>query len=181
MIESSLILLKPDAVSRGLVGAIISRFEAVWLDIVAINKLTPTTEMVRKHYPTDRTERVQSLGKRSKDDYLSYGRDVAKDFGTNDEYEIGAQVCGRLVENLTSWPVVAIVVSWNAAIKLVRKIIGHTVPAEALPGSIRGDYSTDNAYMANTEKRPIRNLIHASGNAEEATFEIDLRFPTQHS
>ena len=179
MIESSLILLKPDAVSRGLVGAIISRFEKVWLKIVAIKTLTPDTETVRKHYPTDRTERVQSLGKRSKDDYISYGRDVTKDFGTNDEYEIGVQVCGRLVENLTSWPLVAMVAQWCGAIKLIRKIIGHTVPAEALPGTIRGDYSSDNAYMANSEKRPIRNLIHASGNAEEAALEIHLRFPIQ--
>jgi nucleoside-diphosphate kinase len=44
----------------------------------------------------------------------------------------------------------------------------------SLPGTIRGDYSYDSSYLANTGGRPIKNLLHASGNKEEAVFEVDL-------
>jgi len=55
-------------------------------------------------------------------------------------------------------------------------LAGPTVSLKAPPGTIRGDYSCDSVALANYEKRPIRNLIHASGNQEEAAFEINLWF-----
>jgi nucleoside-diphosphate kinase len=60
---------------------------------------------------------------------------------------------------------------------MVRKIIGTTIPEKAAPGTIRGDYSIDTVTAANLNKRPINNLIHASGNLEEAEYEVNLRFP----
>jgi nucleoside-diphosphate kinase len=65
----------------------------------------------------------------------------------------------------------------NHAIKVVRKLVGATVCAEAAPGTIRGDFSSDSPDLANYELRPVRNLVHASGNAEEAAFEVGLWFP----
>jgi nucleoside-diphosphate kinase len=43
-------------------------------------------------------------------------------------------------------------------------------------GTIRGDHSDDSAYKANSEKRSIKNLVHASGDPKEAEYEIDLWF-----
>jgi nucleoside-diphosphate kinase len=62
------------------------------------------------------------------------------------------------------------------AIDNVRAVVGATIPALALPGTIRGDYSLDSPAMANAMKRTIRNLVHASGNAEEAKYEKELWF-----
>jgi nucleoside-diphosphate kinase len=50
------------------------------------------------------------------------------------------------------------------------------VPAMADPSTIRGRFSSDSAAAANAEKRPIQNLVHASGNVEEANHEIGLWF-----
>jgi len=48
--ERTLILLKPDAVERQLVGTILSRFEQKGLKIVAMRMLQFTPELARKHY-----------------------------------------------------------------------------------------------------------------------------------
>ena len=62
------------------------------------------------------------------------------------------------------------------AVELVRRIVGHTLPLKAASGTIRGDYSFDSSFLANSAKRPIRNLIHASGDLEEAQYEVSLWF-----
>ena len=64
----------------------------------------------------------------------------------------------------------------SGAVALVRKMIGHTVPAKALPGTIRGDFAYDNPELANAQKRPLYNLVHASGEVAEAEEEIALWF-----
>ncbi len=71
-----------------------------------------------------------------------------------------------------------IVVEGNHAIDVVRKMIGHTLPYMAAPGTIRGDYSTDSPPdLANKEKRAIRNLVHASDSPpESAAREISYWF-----
>ena len=82
-----------------------------------------------------------------------------------------------LTEFMLSAPVVPMVISGNRAIETVRKIVGATLPVAALPGTIRGDFSSDSPDFANTEQRPVRNLVHASGDQEEAEREIKLWFP----
>jgi nucleoside-diphosphate kinase len=62
------------------------------------------------------------------------------------------------------------------AVSVVRKLVGDTLPYRAAPGTIRGDFSIDSPTAANLMKRPVRNLIHASGTVEEAQFEIPLWF-----
>jgi nucleoside-diphosphate kinase len=48
--ERTLIILKPDTVQRGLIGAVISRFEAKGLQVVGMKFLLPTTETAEAHY-----------------------------------------------------------------------------------------------------------------------------------
>ena len=71
---------------------------------------------------------------------------------------------------------IAIVLEGIEVVEIVRKMVGTTEPKAAAPGTIRGDYSYDSSYLANTGRRPIKNLLHASGNSEEAVFEVDLWF-----
>ena len=62
------------------------------------------------------------------------------------------------------------------AVALVRKMVGHTFPAEALPGTIRGDFALDSAFESNLQKRTTQNIVHASGTVEEAECERKLWF-----
>jgi len=59
---------------------------------------------------------------------------------------------------------------------MVRKLAGHTLPFKAAVGTIRGDFSVDSPSVANTEKRSIHNLFHASETPQEAANEIQLWF-----
>jgi len=61
-------------------------------------------------------------------------------------------------------------------VDIVRRMAGETSGHRASPGTIRGDYSIDNAELANALRRPFRNLIHASGDESEARNELDLWF-----
>ena len=80
------------------------------------------------------------------------------------------------MEFLQSGPVVAIVLEGEQSVALVRKLVGATEPASAAPGTIRGDFSLDSYALSNSQSRPLRNLIHASGTVEEAKNEIAVWF-----
>ncbi len=71
-----------------------------------------------------------------------------------------------LVTYITSAPVAAMTLEGPGAISLVRKAIGATNPAEAAPGTIRGDFGLE----------IDRNLVHASANLEDASREVPLFF-----
>lgn len=174
--ERTLIILKPDAVARGLVGEIISRFEKAGLKILGAKMITPTKELANKHYPTDRREFIEGMGHKSLKNYEQEGIDPHEHLGTNDPHEIGLQIQSWMVDFITSGPVMAMVLEGPQAIAKVREMAGHTIPAIAEPGTIRGDHSNDSPTIANKEKRPIMNLIHASGDKAEAEFEINLWF-----
>jgi nucleoside-diphosphate kinase len=90
--------------------------------------------------------------------------------------EIGKMVRQWLIEYLTSGPMVKLVVSGIHAVDMVRKIVGSTMPSEAEMGTIRGDFSVDDATAANRGRRAIHNLIHASGTVKEAESEILVWF-----
>ena len=70
MIERSLVLLKPDAVQRGLVGEIIHRFERVGLKIVGMKMVWVTKEQAAAHYPESL---VPIVGKKTLDDWAEMG------------------------------------------------------------------------------------------------------------
>lgn len=174
--ERTLVILKSDAVQRGIMGDIISRFEKVGLKVVGMKMLVPDEGLANKHYPVERREFIEGMGNKTLENYREQGRDPKAEFGHDDPHKIGLQLQKWLVEFITSGPVVAFVLEGPHAVELVRKIVGHTLPAKAQPGTIRGDYSFDSSALANDNKRPIRNLIHASGNVEEAEFEVQLWF-----
>jgi nucleoside-diphosphate kinase len=165
-VEKTLVIVKPDAVSRGLIGEILNRYEKAGLKLVAANQ----------HYPTDRREFIEGMGHKSLETYREHGLDASKVLGTSDPHEIGLKIQGWMVNFITSGPVMAIVLQGSNAIAKAREITGHTIPAKAEPGTIRGDYSDDTPIKANAEQRPIHNLVHASGDKTEANFEISLWF-----
>jgi nucleoside-diphosphate kinase len=173
--ESTLVIIKPDAYDRGLTGAILERFERLGLVLEAIRVSRDERHLVQEHYPlTD--DWLTAVGNKSLDEYSRLGLNPSHYLGTSDPIEVGRQVHRWLQDYLTGGPMVAMVLSGNRAIDVVRKLIGGTIPADAAPGTIRGDFSSDSARLANVEKRAVRNLIHASGDADEAAREIKLWF-----
>lgn len=174
--EKTLIILKPDAVERGLVGDIIGRFENAGLKLVATKMVWPSRELADKHYPTARRKFIEGMGHKTLGSYKEGGIDPVSELGTSDPYEIGLQVQKWLVDFLTSGPVIAVVLEGKDAIQKVRDLAGHTIPVMANKGTIRGDHSDDSPIKANAEKRSIKNLVHASGDKTEAGFEINLWF-----
>ncbi len=174
--ERTLVVLKPDAVQRGLSGEIIGRFEKIGLKLIGAKMFIPDLSLLNKHYPADREEFVENIGKRTIENYKELGEDVKEKFGHEDAKKIGEQIRGWLVDYMRSGPVLAMIFEGPNAIELVRKVRGATSPLHAAPGTINGDHSFDSPALANKGMRPIRNLVHASGNKEEAEFEIGLWF-----
>jgi len=131
-IERTLILVKPDAMQRGLAGEVLHRFERRGLRIVGLKLVQVRQELAAQHYA---------------------------------EHE-GKPFYPGLIEYITSSPVIAAVLEGTGAIAMVRKTIGKTNPAEAEPGTIRGDLGIETG----------RNLVHASDGPESAPREIGLWF-----
>lgn len=72
----------------------------------------------------------------------------------------------ELVDFITSGPVFAMVLEGEDAIKIARTVVGSTNPAEASPGTIRGDFGLTVG----------KNIIHGSDSPESAEREINLFF-----
>jgi nucleoside-diphosphate kinase len=142
--ERTLIILKPDALQRGIVGEIVTRFEKVGLKIVAARILSPSEEHYYYHYETI-GKMISRRGQAAFDVTISY---------------------------MQTGPVLAMVLEGIESVSLVRKLVGTTEPKSAEPGTIRGDYSHISFEYANTKGVSIPNLIHASGDVEEAKQEI---------
>ncbi|HWQ99749.1 MAG TPA: nucleoside-diphosphate kinase [Candidatus Methylomirabilis sp.] len=173
-LEQTLVLVKPDGVSRGIVGEIIMRFERLGLKIAALKMILPKHEDVDRHYElTD--EWMQGVYEKAKKKYA----DLGQEFPYHDYKTYGESIKTSLVEFLKSGPIVAMVLEGEQAVPLVRKIVGATEPMSAPPGTIRGDYSLDSYALSNAQNRPLRNLIHASGAVEEAKKEIAIWFSNE--
>ncbi len=173
--EKTLVLIKPDGVKRGLIGEIIDRIEQRGLKIIALKMFQATTEKIDAHYPKN-PEWIHRLGEKSLGTYVKYGLDPLKELGTNDANEIGKMVRSWLLDFMTSGPLVKMVVQGVHAVDMVRKLCGNTLPNLAEMGTIRGDYSVDSAALANSGKRAVHNIIHASENPEEANHELEYWF-----
>ena len=130
--ERTLVLVKPDAVQRGLAGEIIGRLERRGLKLAGMRLMRVTPELARRHY----------------------GAHVGKPFFEG------------LVAFITSSPLVAIAVEGENAVDVVRATMGATNPADAAPGTIRGDFGLTIGA----------NLIHGSDSAESAAAELALFF-----
>ena len=133
MSQRTLVLLKPDAVRRGLVGEILGRFEAKGLTIETMELRTIDVELADQHY----------------------AEHVERDFYP------------PLRAFITSGPLVAMVLSGDEAVDVVRGLLGATDGRKAAPGTIRGDLSLSNR----------ENLAHGSDSPESAAREIKLWFP----
>jgi len=145
MIERTLILLKPDAVQRGISGEVISRFEKAGLKISGIKMVWVDKDFSKKHY----------------------SEHVDKDFYPG------------LERMITEGPIIAIALEGIHSVEIVRKMVGPTEPKEALPGTIRGDYSHVSYSYADKKGIAIKNIIHASGNSKEAKKEVSLWFSVE--
>lgn len=131
-IETTLVLIKPDGVRRGLMGAVLSRFEQKGFAIVGAKLLTITEELAAKHY----AEHVQ------------------KPFYP------------ELRAFITSGPTLALAVRGEGAVASVRSLMGATNPANAAPGTIRGDLATI----------VTENIVHGSDSTASAERELAIFF-----
>jgi nucleoside-diphosphate kinase len=147
-LERTLILLKPDTLQRGLVGEIITRFERAGLKIIAMKMAAPDELHFHKHY-----EGISNLISR-------WGEDI---------YNV-------TLSQMTETPVIAFVLEGIEAVTYVRKLVGTTDPKDSAPGTIRGDYTHVTRGYTNPIGATLPNILHASGNSEEAMKEIELWF-----
>lgn len=146
--ERTLIILKPDAVKRGVIGEIISRFERVGLKIVGCKMIRPGRDQYYEHY-----EGISKMVSRR-----------------------GQKAFDVTLAMMEEGPVIAFVLEGVGAVALVRKMVGTTEPKEAQPGTIRGDYAHISFEYADQEGVGVPNIIHASGNVKEAKQEVDHWF-----
>lgn len=175
MIQRSLVLLKPDAVQRGIAGEILTRFERAGLKIVGAKLINADMNIVEKHYKKD-TEWHKMIGGYSLRDCEKYGFSAMEHFGTEDAEEIGKEVNEWLYDMIRMGPVFAFVLEGSGAVDKIRRLVGTTYPNEADPGTIRGDFGLDSVFSGMKRKRAVLNLIHASGTPEEAEDEISMWF-----
>ena len=168
--ERTLVLLKPDAVQRNLIGEIISRFERVGLKIVALKFLVPTKEQAFKHYVKNEEE-IIALGNRSIEGKKKSGIEVKER-----PKGLGQSIIDRFVKFLSSSPVVAIVMEGNQAIAVTRKLVGSTEPLQSTVGTVRGDYTVDSYTLADNGDRAVRNLVHASSSQFDSEYETKVWF-----
>lgn len=173
--EKTFLMIKPDAVEKGLIGEIIKRIEGSGLKIVALKMAKASKELAERFYPSDR-EWFESVGNKSAKSYEEAGLSLKETFGTEDRYEIGKIVKSWLVDFICSGPVVPMIIEGEDAVKKVRKIVGYTDPSCAEKGTIRGDLTNESIKQANLEKRATKNLVHASSDPEEAEREISIWF-----
>lgn len=146
--ERTLVIFKPDAVMRGIVGEVMTRFERAGFKIVGMKMLQPTYEDFYKHY-----EGIGTLKTRKGEDIF--------------ECQLATMRMG---------PVIAMVLEGVEAVEFVRKMVGSTEPKSALPGTIRGDYAHVNYGQPAEAGMGVPNIVHASASNEEAQKEIDHWF-----
>lgn len=142
--ERTLIIFKPDAVQRGIVGEIVTRFERAGFKIVGTKMLQPDYEHYYEHY-----EGIGTLKTRK-----------------------GDEIFESQLATMQDGPVIAMVLEGVEAVESVRKMVGATEPKSALPGTIRGDYAHVTYGQAASTGRGVANIIHASAEPDEAKKEI---------
>ncbi|MBQ6355027.1 nucleoside-diphosphate kinase [Candidatus Saccharibacteria bacterium] len=148
LVQQTLVVCKPDAVQRGLVGEIVHRFERVGLKIVGMKMVMPDEKQYEAHYND-----IGELAKRAGEEIFKFNLDY-----------------------MMTGPVIAMCLEGVEAVPLVRKIVGSTSPQEADMGTIRGDFAHMSFGYSNAKKKGVPNLVHASGSVAEAKKEVALWF-----
>jgi len=169
--ERTLVMVKPDGVQRSLIGEIIGRFEKAGLKLVAMKMTVPTSELIEKHYLVN-PEWRRITGEKTIESYKKKGKKPP----TDDPYKMTEMILKGLKKYMSSGPIVAMVWQGVHSIGIVRKLVGGTEPLTSDVGTIRGDYTIDSYELSDIDGRSVRNLVHASGNVDEAGKEIDLWF-----
>ncbi len=170
MIERTLVLLKPDAVQRALIGEILSRFERTGFKVIGLKMCYATKEIAGKHYADDDSW-LTSVGEKAKKAAEAKGQKI-----TDSPKSIGQRIRQQLIDFITMSPTVAVALEGHDVINKVRTIVGDTAPSRAAPGTIRGDLAFDSYGLADASGRPIQNLIHASDSTDSSKREISIWF-----
>jgi nucleoside-diphosphate kinase len=171
--ERTFVMLKPDAVQRGLIGEIIQRFEATGLKCSALKMFMAEEATLFAHYNKNEAwfmkkgngivENLKEQGKPVEKEAMEYGKDIIRQ---------------NAVFMMQS-PLIAMVWEGNKAAAVIKKLVGSTEPSTSDVGTIRGDYTVDSYSHAAYEDRAVRNLIHCTDpedGLEEAEREIALWF-----
>lgn len=165
--EKTLVIIKPDAIQRSLMGEIISRYEKVGLKLIAMKMMVPSAKLIEEHYTLDPAWR-KVTGEKTIKGYTDKGLEPP----LKDPLEITKLLLEKLIKYMTAGPVIAMVWEGAHAVAIVRKLTGGTEPLTSDVGTIRGDFVLDSYAMTDKDKRSVRNLVHASGSVKEAQDEI---------
>lgn len=168
--QRTLVLIKPDAVQRGLIGEILLRFERKGLKITAMKMAWADKKMAMDHHFWSKEEKEAS-GNRTIAVREEKGLSIEK---TAIEYAEMTQK--KLIGMLMAGPTIALVIEGAHAIEHVRKVVGHGSPLNADVGTIRADFTIDSYIVADEADRAARNLVHASSSIDEAEREIKVWF-----
>lgn len=172
MAEQTFVILKPDTVQRSLVGELIQRIERIGLKLVALKMERATPEQLARHYDKDDAWYEKKGAKRKQ--FLIEGG-VAID-QSRPAIEFGRDIITNIKRYMVTVPLPMMVWEGNAAVAVVKKLVGETDPTVSDVGTIRGDYQHDSYSRSDTEQRAIRNLIHCSDSPEAAKHEIGIWF-----
>lgn len=167
MKEKTLVLIKPDAILRGITGEILSRFEKVGMKIVAMKMIQAQREVLEQHYFKDKKWLIEK------------GELYKKKLGLPEDTDpilVGKNIVEGLIQDMQFSPIIAIVLEGHNAVYTIKRLTGPTNIDEAMPGTIRGDYSHDTFELANKSNRPNLTIIHATDNPAESEKEIDFWF-----
>ena len=165
MYQETLVILKPDALERNLIGTVLKYYEEAGLKVLDMKfyKKIDGAQM-KKHYPDSM---ALSVG-------LKAQRAVPS---IKDPEAHGKKVLVNLRRYFSRGPVLAIRIGGENAISEVRRVTGYTDPVIAEKGTVRGDLGMDSIEKSTAERRAVENLVHASGNLEEAEAEFRLWLP----
>ena len=175
MLEQTLIILKPDALKRGLVGKVIETFENVGLKLLAGKMLKPSADVIKNHYPGT-SECIKEMGKKTLASFKQSGASVIKTFKTEDPNKLGTFIYKRLIKYWMEGPIVVMVWEGPNAVAVARKLRGHTIPALAIPGTLLAQFSFDSSPLSASLDRVVKTFVHASGSTDEAEREIKYWF-----
>lgn len=168
--ERTLVILKPDAIQRSLVGQILTRFERTGLKFAAVKFFVPPAETTWTHYGKN-DEWFLKKGTRIVEERKKNNLPIEKE-----AIEYGKDIIQGCVDLFTCGPVLAMVIEGNQSVAIVKKLVGGTEPTTSDVGTIRGDFTVDSYELAGIDSRAVRNLVHCSDSVEEAEREIKLWF-----
>lgn len=173
--ERTLLIIKPDAVKRGMIGTIIETFEKTGLKLMGAKMVRPDAEVIKNHYPGT-PEWVAEMGSKTLASFKQSGTDVIKVMGTDDSQKLGQFVYDRLIKYWQEGPIVVMVFQGPNAVAVCRKLRGHTIPALADAGTLHATYSYDSSTLSSSLDRVVKTFVHASGSVDEAEREIAYWF-----